>query len=213
MQDPGASASKDATPDPSPPVSQPSSSYTIPQPRKTLRSKMSNYSSLATAKTKEELLANPLYLTKISTIHLAQKHLAENSLLLPNQDPSLPDLVMVVLNLAYTIPNLGAIGAEALHAVAILIDTPRTQSPVSNHHPPCTLPHIHPDRHPYGCQCRGYTAHRKSRGSGQPPSEHSRCPSCSLPCQHLVVRGPDQDHRHGKGRSVQCSQCSKRISG
>ena len=123
MQDPGASASKDATPDPTPSVSQPSSSYAIPQPRKTLRSKTANYGSLATSKTKEELLANPLYLTKVSTRQLAQKCLAENSLLPPNQDPSLPDLVMVVLNLAYTIPNLGAIGAEALRAVAILIDT------------------------------------------------------------------------------------------
>ena len=120
MQNPGASASKDATPDLTPSVSQPSCSYTIPQPRKTLRSKTANSGLLATSKTKEKLLANPLYLTKVSTRQLVQKCLAENSLLPPNQDPSLPDLVMVVLNLAYTIPNLGA---KALCIVVILINT------------------------------------------------------------------------------------------
>ena len=123
MQESGTSVSDSAAPDPFPPLSQPSSTYSVPQPRKTTRSKTANYGSLATLKTKEDLLANPLYLTKVTTRKLAQTCLAENSLLPPNWDPSLPDLVMVVLNLAYTIPNLGAIGAEALRAVAILLDT------------------------------------------------------------------------------------------
>ena len=123
MQEPETSVSESTTPDPTPPLSQPLSSYSLPQPRKTTRSKTANYSSLATLKTKEDLLANPRFLTKISTRKLAQKYLAENSLLPPSQDPSLSDLVMVMLNLAYTIPNIGAIGSEALRAVAILIDT------------------------------------------------------------------------------------------
>ena len=94
MQESGTSVTNPVTADLNPLLSQHSSSYATLQPRKTTRSKTANYSSLATHRTKGDLLDHPLYQSRISTRKLAQKHLAENSLLLPNQDPSLPDLVM-----------------------------------------------------------------------------------------------------------------------
>ena len=63
----------------------------------------------------------------------AKAHLVKNSLLPANKDPDLRDISMALLNLAEKAPGITAIGAEAIRAVAIIVDSQessqRSQSP------------------------------------------------------------------------------------
>ena len=74
-------------------------------------------------KTKEELINHPSIYSSINMVDQARKHPLERLLIQMNQDPDHSALCLVLLNIAYSAPNITAVAADAIHSVAILIDT------------------------------------------------------------------------------------------
>ena len=130
-------------PDPPIPPSQPSSSQglTHPHPRKTTtRRHTTHYDSLSTGRDWDSLIDNPTFHSSMVTRTQAKAHLVKNALIPFGKDPNFRDVSLALLNLAEKIPGITATGAEALRAVAIIIDTyesfhePRSLPPVPAFH-------------------------------------------------------------------------------
>ena len=130
-------------PDPPIPPSQPSSSQglTHPHPRKTTtRRHTTHYDSLSTGRDWDSLIDNPTFHSSMVTRTQAKAHLVKNALIPFGKDPNFWDVSLALLNLAEKIPGITATGAEALRAVAIIIDThesfhePRSLPPVPAFH-------------------------------------------------------------------------------
>ena len=112
----------DSEPTPSP---QPPQQISIQQSgkRTSTRRHTTTYGSLATERTKKDLLDNPRYPPVIHTREQAWRHLVEHSLATATKEPSLSDLAIVLLNLACNAPGITAVGAEVIRAVALMLDT------------------------------------------------------------------------------------------
>ena len=108
--------------DPPPTVNHPQ--IVIP-PRTTVatRKQTSSYGKLMSGKTKEELINHPSIYSSIKMVDQARKHLSERLLIQMNQDPDHSALCLVLLNIAYSAPNITAVAANAIRSVAILINT------------------------------------------------------------------------------------------
>ena len=128
--DPISSSSEEDSPTVPAPTPTPSTTTTsakirLPPPRKkfTTRQQVSRFGSLSTGRSKKELLATPRFDTSMKTAEQARKLLIERDLLLPNQDPDPSSLSTVLLHLEQSIPGVTAPGAEAIQAVALLLDS------------------------------------------------------------------------------------------
>ena len=103
----------------------PSSSFSAPQPRKKINTRLQTnlYGTLSSGKSKKELLATPRFSTSMKTKEQARKVLIKNALLPLDKDPDLSSLSTALLHLERSISNLTAPGAEAIRAVAIILDS------------------------------------------------------------------------------------------
>ena len=113
-------------PDPPTPSSQPASSQgpAPPHPRKTTtRRHTTLYDSLSTGRTWDSLIDNPTYHSSMVTRTHAKGHLIKYALIPFGKEPDLRDLSLALLNLAEKTPGITATGAEAIRAVALVIDT------------------------------------------------------------------------------------------
>jgi len=72
----------------------------------------------------------------MNTKDQALKHLAEHLLITPGQDPNHSSLSLVLLNIALSGPGITAITAEALRAVAIILDAKLPVPPLTTTHLP-----------------------------------------------------------------------------
>ena len=94
------------------------------------------YDSLSTGKTKDELLASSRFNSSVKTKEQARKFLIEYDLLPLNQDPDHSALCKILLNLEQKIPGLTAPGADAIRAVAIILNSQASDaSPPGQTHP------------------------------------------------------------------------------
>ena len=180
--DPISSSSEEDSPTVPAPTPTPSTTTTsakirLPPLRKKFatRQQVSRFGSLSTGRSKKELLATPRFDTSMKTAEQARKLLIERDLLLPNQDPDPSSLSTVLLHLEQSIPGVTAPGAEAIRAVALLLDSliPSNNSAPTSVTPPAT------------CSVEMH----KSQPS-LPPHDRSSRPN----------RG-DQDHNQGTSRS------------
>ena len=109
-----------------------------PPPRQT-RKQIFTSGSLSTGRTKDNMLANPSHTSNINNPTQAKIFLINKALLPDNRDPAHPNLSKALLDLTFTGSGINAITADALRAVAILLDdylssTPST--PPLPRHPP-----------------------------------------------------------------------------
>ena len=104
--------------------------YRVPPPRKTVatRSQSVFYGSLSSGKSKEYLLASPRFSTSMKSREQAQKYLAEHRFIPINQDPDHTSLSLALLDLAHTAPGIKAPAAEIIRAIALILDSPPTQT-------------------------------------------------------------------------------------
>ena len=134
MEDDPISSSEEDTPSqPRPTPAESSRKYCVPGPRKTVNTRRHtlHYSSLNSGRTKEELLSTPRFTTSMKTKDQARKLLIEHDLLPPTwQDPDLPFLGTALLHLEQSISDIKAPAAEALCAIAIILNSyPHTSIP------------------------------------------------------------------------------------
>ena len=133
--DPISSSEEDTPPPPRPTPAETATKYRVPAPRKTVNTRRHTllYSSLNSGKTKEELFSTSRFTTSLKTKDQAKKLLIEHDLLPPTwQDPDLPFLGTALLHLEQSISDLKAPAAEALRAIAIILNS---YAPANNHHP------------------------------------------------------------------------------
>ena len=126
-EDPISSSDEESPPQhPSQPTPSAASSklHNVPPARKKINTRLHStlFGTLSSGKTKKELLATPRFSTSMKTKEHAKKLLIENELLPPNKDPDLSTLCTALLHLERSISSLTAPGAEAIRAVALILD-------------------------------------------------------------------------------------------
>ena len=72
---------------------------------------------------KEDMLTNPAFSSSINTPESARKYLVDHFLLAMNQDPIHPSLSTALLHLMFTASGVTAPAADAIRAIAILLDS------------------------------------------------------------------------------------------
>ena len=102
-----------------------SKTYEVPPPRKKINTRRQTtlYGTLSSGKSKKELLAIPRFSTSMRTKEDARRILIENELLPLDQAPDLSSLCTALLHLERSISALTAPGAQAIRAVAIILDS------------------------------------------------------------------------------------------
>ena len=102
----------------------------------------SSGNSLTTGRTKEDMIAAPAFSSSIHTPATAKKFLVDRFLMSTNQDPDHSSLSHALLHLTFTTQGITAPTADAIRAVAILIDSltppptpPGHASPQQNDNP------------------------------------------------------------------------------
>ena len=100
-----------------------------PPPRQT-RKQTTTSGSLSTGRTKEHMLANPNHSSTIHNAAQAKIFLVTKGLLPDNQDPDHSHLCSALLDLTFTGSGVNAFTADALRAIAIILDSP-TPLPLS----------------------------------------------------------------------------------
>ena len=118
-----------------------SSSQDAAPPKKTTRRHTTLYGTLSTGRTKDSLYDNPSFPSNMVTRTQAKAHLVKNSLLPANKDPNLQDVCMALLNLAEKIPGITATGAEAVRAIAIIVNTQDQTRSLQSSSPPMPVFH------------------------------------------------------------------------
>ena len=98
------------------------------------RRQTSTYGSLATGRTKEDMLDSPAFSSTIASPAAATKYLRDHFLLPPNFDPGHLSLSTVLLHLTFTTSGITAPTADAIRSIAILIDslTPTPPPPMQH---------------------------------------------------------------------------------
>ena len=120
-----------------------------PRKKHVTRSLSVLYDSLSTGKTKDELLASSRFNSSIKSKDQARKFLIEYDLLPLNQDPDHSALCKVLLNLEQKLPGLTAPGADAIRAVAIILNHQAPNASPSNQTAPiATSEHQNPSPPP-----------------------------------------------------------------
>ena len=94
-----------------------------PPPRQT-RKQTTISGSLSTGRTKEDMLANPKHSSNIHNAAQAKIFLATKGLLPDVQDPDHSRLCSALLDLTFTGSGVNAFTADALRAIAIILDSP-----------------------------------------------------------------------------------------
>lgn len=92
-----------------------------PPPRQTRKQTFTS-GSLSTGRTKDNLLAEPSHTSNINNPTQAKIFLINKALLPDNRDPAHPNLSKALLDLTFTCSGINAITADALRAIAILLD-------------------------------------------------------------------------------------------
>ncbi|KIM51651.1 hypothetical protein SCLCIDRAFT_26223 [Scleroderma citrinum Foug A] len=87
------------------------------------RKQTASYASLTMGRTKEDMLTNPAFSSSINTPESARKYLVDHFLLAMNQDPVHPSLSTALLHLTFTASGVTAPAADAIRAIAILLDS------------------------------------------------------------------------------------------
>ena len=144
--DPISSSEEDSpiipAPTPTPSTLTTSAKIRLSPPRQKFatRQQASRFGSLSTRKSKKELLASPRFDTSMKTAEQARTLLIERELLVPHQHPDPSSLSTVLLHLEHSISGITALGAEAIRAVALLLDSfvPSNNSGPTSEIPPAT---------------------------------------------------------------------------
>ena len=97
----------------------------LPQVRSGIstRRQTSTYGSLATGRTREDMLNSPAFSSAIASPAAATKYLRDHFLLPPGLAPGHSSLSTALLHLTFTTPSITAPAADAIRSIAILIDS------------------------------------------------------------------------------------------